>query len=389
MNQNYGGIVLKTNRKIAFMMSIVLLATMLLSGSVFANNEPVTFNVMAPLKVTNWSQFESNLALAKDMGVEAVSVDVWWGDVEKNQDNQFDWTYYDTIFNKIKDANLKIVAIMSFHQCGGNVGDDYTSVLPTWVWSKYQGDQLEGLTLSVGDLKYKSELGNESPEYLALWTDALVNNEYVDFMNAFESQYGASSQDFMELNISCGPAGELRYPSYNSHDGFNYPDRGRLQSYSKLAIKNFQDDMIAKYGSLSGVNQAWGINLSNVNEIQPPSDGAFFFSDTSHYLSNYGKDYINWYNGQLVEHGDRMLTYGEQAFNGQLGDVPIGIKIPGVHWQMTGDTPRIAEMSAGLINSSFDSDSNGHGYDPITSMIKSHKKCYFTLYLFRNEQHII
>ncbi len=84
-----------------------------------------------------------------------------------------------------------------------------------------------------------------------------------------------------------------------------------------------------------------------------------------------------------------MLTYGEQAFNGQLGDVPIGIKIPGVHWQMTGDTPRIAEMSAGLINSSFDSDSNGHGYDPITSMIKSHKKCYFTLYLFRNEQHII
>ena len=80
-----------------------------------------TANVMAPLHVDNMNEFEEWLAAAQSMGIDAVSVDVWWGDVEKN-DNVFNWTYYDTLFAKIKRSHLKIVPIVSFHQCGGNVG---------------------------------------------------------------------------------------------------------------------------------------------------------------------------------------------------------------------------------------------------------------------------
>lgn len=54
-----------------------------------------TAGVMAPLHIDDWEQFENDLSLAKDMGVNSVSVDVWWGDVEKNGDNQFNWSYYE------------------------------------------------------------------------------------------------------------------------------------------------------------------------------------------------------------------------------------------------------------------------------------------------------
>jgi len=120
-----------------------------------------TANVMAPLHVTNISEFEGWLTTAKNMGVDAVSVDVWWGDVETS-DNTFNWSYYDNLFSKIIAHGLKIVPIMSFHQCGGNVGDDYTSKLPSWIWSKGT------------DMKYKSEQGNYSSEYVALWADTVA-----------------------------------------------------------------------------------------------------------------------------------------------------------------------------------------------------------------------
>jgi hypothetical protein len=61
-----------------------------------------TANVMAPLHVDNMSEFEGWLATTQAMGVDAVSVDVWWGDVEKD-DNVFNWSYYDTLFAKIKN----------------------------------------------------------------------------------------------------------------------------------------------------------------------------------------------------------------------------------------------------------------------------------------------
>ncbi|WP_432405135.1 family 14 glycosylhydrolase [Wukongibacter sp. M2B1] len=335
-----------------------------------------TAGVMAPLHIDDWEQFENDLSLAKDMGVNSVSVDVWWGDVEKNGDNQFNWSYYDKVFNKIKDADLKIVPIMSFHQCGGNVGDDYTSYLPGWVWSKYYGKSFRGRTLDWDDLKYKSELGNASAEYLALWIDDLVKNEYIDFMNSFENQYSQYANDFIELNISAGSSGELRYPSYNAHDDGNtysgFPNKGYLQSYSDLAQDDFRNSMLEKYNNLAGINSAWGISLTDASQITPPMDGGnFFYSLDRAYLdSQYGRDYIEWYNEELVEHGRNMITYAQQAFDNQFSNIKIGVKIPGVHWQIkSSDYPRTAEICAGLINADF-SEQNGYGYKPIIEMLK-------------------
>ncbi|MCY6354251.1 family 14 glycosylhydrolase [Clostridium sp. ZS2-4] len=362
------------------------IASILMFSSLFVAGKPVnayaqtsssfTSNVMAPLHVNDWNEFKNELNMAKDMSVDAVSVDVWWGDVEKDVDNQFDWTYYDSVFKAIKDSGLKIVPIMSFHQCGGNVGDTYTSYLPKWVWSKYHGKNYLGKTLDWDDLKYKSELGNASAEYLSLWIDDLIKNEYVDFMNDFENHYSSFANDFLELNISCGASGELRYPSYNSHDAGNkfsgYPNKGYLQCYSNVAQDDFRNSMLEKYNDLQGINKAWGITLTDISEIRPPMDGEnFFYSSGRAYLdSQYGRDFIEWYNKELVNHGRNMINYAEQAFDNQLSNVQLGIKIPGVHWQINNDSyPRTAEINAGLVNTDF-SQSNGYGYNPILKMAK-------------------
>jgi hypothetical protein len=92
-------------------------------------------------------------------------------------------------------------------------------------------------------------------------------------------------------------------------------------------------------------------------------------------------DFIAWYNGALVKHGERMLNAAKESFDEELSGVEIGIKIPGLHWRVkeTGDntTPRAQEITAGIINTDWSS-ANGYGYDPITDMMgnfqKSNKK---------------
>lgn len=50
-------------------------------GPVALDNAKFTANVMAPLKITDWAPFDSQLSTVKHYGVDAISVDVWWGDV--------------------------------------------------------------------------------------------------------------------------------------------------------------------------------------------------------------------------------------------------------------------------------------------------------------------
>src|SRR3954466_4107596 len=78
-------------------------------------------------------RFADLLKQAKDIGVQAVSVDVWWRLVEGRGDQQFDWRYYDQIFHAIRDEGLAIAPILSFHQCGGGPGDDCNFPLPDWI----------------------------------------------------------------------------------------------------------------------------------------------------------------------------------------------------------------------------------------------------------------
>lgn len=348
-------------------------------------------NVMAPLEVFDWEQFDRQLKTAKQMGVDAVSVDIWWGKVEGGGDEIYDWSYYDIILQHIENAGLHWVPIMSFHQCGGNVGDTCNIPIPSWIWTKYNG-------VSANDMKYLSEQNNRANETVSLWQDHLVVREYTEFMNAFESHFANKATITDEINISMGPAGELRYPSYNSHDtGSGYPTRGAFQAYSAPAKADFREWIIAKYNTLTSVNAAWGTSLVNTSAIAPPANANFFISNGDQFTSQYGKDFIRWYHEALKKHGIRMMDAAISAFNGSFKNVDLGYKIPGVHWQM--GTPnnysRSAEMAAGLIPSDVDlnSSSTAHGYSSIISIAtnyanSSHKVILHFTALEMNNQNI-
>jgi len=359
---------------LALAVTTIVVPTAPAQAATATGNPGFTANVMAPLHVTDWAGFNTQLQTTKEYGADAVSVDVWWGQVE-TADQAFDWSYYDQVFSAIKAKGLKIVPIFSFHQCGGNVGDQCAIGVPGWVWSKYNGQSLNGVTLDANGLKHKSEQGNYSSETVQGWADQLVKGEYTAFASAFKTKYATSyASDLQEINVSLGPAGELRYPSYNSHDsGTGYPTRGALQAYSPLALASFRTSTIAKYTNLAGVNAAWGTSLTNTSQITPPTDGTNFFTSGAYRTTTYGKDFIDWYNNSLVSHGKTMLEAVLSGLGTSFSTAAIGYKIPGVHWAMTNPSyPRAAEVAAGLVQTSIDmnADATGHGYQKIVNLAK-------------------
>lgn len=322
--------------------------------------------VMAPLEVQDWDGFRRQLQQAKSIGVTAVSTDVWWGKVEKEADQQFDWGYYDIVSDTIIDAGLKWVPIISFHRCGGNVGDSCDIPIPHWLWKKLGGDKSYRLM-------YKSEQGKFSREVLALWSDDKARQQYAEFIRDFSRHFADKAPHIEEINISAGPSGELRYPSYNQHDGFKYPERGFLQAYSDLAIDDFSDFAKERYANLHNLNGAWNTRLEDWEQVRPPDDAAGFFQRKDYLNIQYGRDFIEWYNHALIEHGEFMIDLALEALGDNFPDTPLGIKIPGVHWLMSSPgLPRSAEVTAGLIPTNLDigSDDTAHGYGPILDSVR-------------------
>jgi beta-amylase len=46
---------------------------------------------------------------------------------------QYSWTGYRQLFEMVRGAGLKLQVVLSFHACGGNVGDLAQVPLPSWV----------------------------------------------------------------------------------------------------------------------------------------------------------------------------------------------------------------------------------------------------------------
>nr|WP_246096298.1 family 14 glycosylhydrolase [Paenibacillus sinopodophylli] len=310
------------------------------TGAVSANvaNDFQT-SVMAPLtKITDWNAFKNQLTTLKNNGVYALTTDVWWGDVEAAGDNQFDWSYYKTYANVVIESGLKWVPILSTHTCGGNPGDDCNIPIPSWLWSQGTADEM----------KFKSESGYVNNEALSpLWGG--ISTQYNELYASFAQNFATYKPIISKIYLSAGPSGELRYPSYFNAAGWSYPSRGKFQVYTDTAKNAFRTAMITKYGSLNGVNQAWGLQLTSSSQINPPSDGDSFYS-TGGYSSNYGKDFLAWNQSVLENHLGVVAAAAHNQFDTAFG-VRIGAKISGIHWQMNNPTaPHSAEHAAGYYN---------------------------------------
>ncbi|GFZ15400.1 chloroplast beta-amylase [Actinidia rufa] len=65
----------------------------------------------------------ASLMALKSAGIEGVMVDAWWGLVEKEGPMKYNWERYAELVKMAQKHGLKLQVVMSFHQCGGNVGD--------------------------------------------------------------------------------------------------------------------------------------------------------------------------------------------------------------------------------------------------------------------------
>ncbi len=296
--------------------------------------------VMAPLtEIKDWEAFGNKLVKLKKSGVYALTTDVWWGVVEEKGDNQFDWSYYEKYAEVVEASGLKWVPIMSTHQCGGNVGDDCNYPIPSWLWKKD----------AVENMAFKSESGFINKEALAPWWNE-TSKQYEEFYRSFAKQFADEEDLIAKIYLSGGPAGELRYPSYQFADGWDWPERGQIQAYSKGAKTDFQDAMKKKYKNIKKLNSAWQTKHKSWASIHPPKNGDKFFTSGIAYKTAYGKDFMSWYQGALEKHMMNIAKAAHKQFD-RAFDVPIGMKISGVHWKMNDpNMPHAAEYSTGYYN---------------------------------------
>ncbi|KAL0001755.1 hypothetical protein SO802_015536 [Lithocarpus litseifolius] len=327
-----------------------------------ANYVPVY--VMLPLGVVTINNvledkagIEKQLKELRAAGVDGVMVDVWWGITESQGPKQYDWSAYRSLFQIVQECGLKLQAIMSFHQCGGNVGDVVNIPLPQWVLDIGESDP---------DVFYTNRSGNRNKEYLSLGVDneplfygRTAVEIYGDYMKSFRESMSDFFEDglIIDIEVGLGPAGELRYPSYPQNQGWVFPGIGEFQCYDKYLKAEFKE------AATSVGHPEWELpdNAGTYNDTPTSTE---FFGPSGTYLTEKGKFFLTWYSNKLLSHGDQILDEANKAFLGCK--VKLAAKVSGIHWWYKADN-HAAELTAGYYNLK-----DRDGYRPVARMLSKH-----------------
>ncbi|OIV94099.1 hypothetical protein TanjilG_05479 [Lupinus angustifolius] len=300
-----------------------------------------------------------SLMALKSAGVEGVMVDAWWGLVEKDGPLKYNWNGYVELVQMLQMHGLKLQVVMSFHQCGGNVGDSCSIPLPPWVMEEISKNP---------DLVYTDRSGRRNPEYISLGCDSMPVLKgrtplqvYADYMRSFRDRF----KDYMgsvivEIQVGMGPCGELRYPSYPESNGtWKFPGIGEFQCYDKYMIASLASAAEAvgkKEWGRSGPHDSGQYN-------QFPEDTGFFKREGT-WNSEYGEFFLKWYSNKLLVHGESLLASSKGIFH--TSGVKLSGKVAGIHWHYRARS-HAAELTAGYYNTL-----HNDGYLQIAKMLARH-----------------
>ncbi|KAG1362588.1 Beta-amylase [Cocos nucifera] len=329
----------------------------------FAGTPYIPVYVMLPLGVINMKceladpeSLIKQLRILKSVNVDGVMVDCWWGIVEVHAPQEYNWHGYKRLFQIVRELKLKLKVVMSFHECGGNIGDDVCIPLPHWV-AEIGRSNLE--------IFFMDREGRQNPECLSWGIDKervlrgrTALEVYFDYMRSFRVEFDEFFEDgiISEIEVGLGPCGELRYPSYPVKHGWRYPGIGEFQCYDQYLMKSLRKAAEARGHSF------WARGPDNAGSYNSQPHETGFFCDGGDYDSYYGRFFLNWYSQVLVDHADRVLSLAKLAFEGTC----IAAKISGVHWWYK-TASHAAELTAGFYNPC-----NRDGYASIASMLKRH-----------------
>lgn len=344
--------------------------------------------IMLPLEVISNGTVQDpaglreRLGKLKAEGVAGVMLDVWWGLVEQSP-QVYHWEPYLDLVGMVRELGLKMEVIMSFHSCGGNVGDSLNIPLPEWLGS-------------AEEWGYKDQHGSVDKEYISLFYDRVPLGPegskrtpvemYRDYMQSFQETfapfigpYHSHNSTIVTIEVGLGPAGELRYPSYRAP--WTFPGVGEFQCYDSQALKSLST------AAESALRPDWASppnGTGNYNSM--PEETTFFSAAPGHqnFGSKYGKFFLSWYSQSLVDHSRRVLAAARDVFD--LTGAKIDAKVAGIHWHYKHPS-HAAELTAGYYN--LQGKQGGRdGYAPIASALAGHGAgmCFTCLEMLDNQQ---
>ncbi|KXZ55155.1 hypothetical protein GPECTOR_3g303 [Gonium pectorale] len=278
---------------------------------------PLQVNSEGVFRYAGSAWFLQALQLLVASGVHGVAMDFWWGAVEKVP-GQYNWAGYKQALEVIKQTGLKVQAVLSFHACGGNVGDTVQIPLPEWVLQCAEADP----DLFFADRPRNGGLGNRNREYISIWADdapGVLRGRspiqcYEDYMvslrDTFSQELGAVID---EVVVGAGPCGELRLPSYVEANGWRFPGAGEFQCYDRRALAS-----LAQAAREAG-HPEWGYTgPHDAGEYNSTPEHTGFFSHNGSWNTPYGRFFLEWYSSCLLRHGERLLGVANQVFATKL-----------------------------------------------------------------------
>ncbi|KAL5143828.1 Beta-amylase 7 [Glycine soja] len=295
------------------------------------------------------------LRVLKSVHVDGVMVDCWWGIVEAHAPQEYNWNGYKRLFQMVRELKLKLQVVISFHECGGNFGDDVCIPLPHWVAE---------IGRSNPDIFFTDKEGRHNPECLSWGIDKervlrgrTAVEVYFDFMRSFRVEFDEYFEDgfISMIEIGLGPCGELRYPSCPVKHGWRYPGVGEFQCYDQYMLKSLR-----KAAEVRG-HSIWARGPDNAGTYNSQPHETGFFCDGGDYDGFYGRFFLSWYSQVLVDHGNRVLSLAKLAFEGSC----IAAKLSGIYWWYK-TASHAAELTAGYYNPC-----NRDGYAAIMTMLKT------------------
>eukprot|EP01018_Ginkgo_biloba_P011249 Gb_32660 [translate_table: standard] len=294
--------------------------------------------VMLPLDVISTQNVFQNrdllsvkLKALKAAHVDGLMVDIWWGIVEAGGPKQYDWSAYRALFKVIQEHGFKLQAIMSFHQCGGNIGDNINIPLPKWVLRT--GESNPNIFFTNKDGKRNKECLSFGMDDKPVLKGRTAIEVYGDFMKSFREIMSDFLHSGLITEIEC-------YDEY-------------LLSELKAAAENIG-------------HPEWALSSpDNAGHYNDQPQSTHFFRNHGSYTTDCGKFFLTWYSTVLLRHGDRILEAASEIFEGCT--IKLAAKVAGIHWWYKSKN-HAAELTAGYYNLR-----DRDGYRPIARMLARHR----------------
>jgi beta-amylase len=193
-----------------------------------------------------------------------------------------------------------------FSSCGGNVGDRCYIPLPKWIFAVaennsdiffkdrqvfvasvlyQQGDDLFVFVLcrdGSADDEYLSWGIDEEPVLMGRTAVQVYRDFFVSFRETFRQYFG---NVISQVQIGLGPAGELRYPSYQLSK-WTFCGVGEFQCFDKYLLRRLQQEADARGISEWG-HPPYAKDVGFYNST--PAETLFFRDDGGMWNTRYGK----------------------------------------------------------------------------------------------------